>query len=115
MIGKRRTSGMTKGDKDGFETTCRAVYIMASCERGTLYIGVTGSLKFRVWQHREGLIEGFTKRYDVKHLAWFEYHPDFPSAITREKQLKKWTRAWKLELIETANPAWRDLWENLQD
>lgn len=52
-----------------------AVYIMASCERGTLYIGVTGSLKFRVWQHREGLIEGFTKRYDVKHLAWFEYHP----------------------------------------
>jgi len=92
-----------------------AVYIMASHGRGTLYIGVTGSLKFRVWQHREGLVEGFTKRYGVKCLVWFENHPDFPSAITREKQLKKWTRAWKLQLIETANPTWRDLWENLQD
>jgi putative endonuclease len=92
-----------------------AVYIMASVERGTLYIGVTGNLKFRVWQHREGLGGAFTKRYGVKHLVWFEHHADFPSAIAREKQLKKWTRAWKLELIETANPSWRDLWENLQD
>lgn len=65
-----------------------AVYIMASRERGTLYIGVTGSLKLRVWQHREGLVEGFTKRYGVKRLVWFEYHSDFPSAIAREKQLK---------------------------
>ena len=92
-----------------------AVHIMASHERGTLYVGVTGNLKFRVWQHRESLGRGFTKRYDVKHLVWFEHHTDFPSAITREKQLKKWTRAWKLQLIETANPTWRDLWENLQD
>jgi len=88
---------------------------MASGERSTLYVGVTGNLKFRVWQHREGLGRSFTKRYDAMRLVWFEHHADFPSAIAREKQLKKWTRAWKLQLIETANPTWRDLWENLQD
>jgi putative endonuclease len=92
-----------------------AVYIMASAERGTLYIGVTGNLKLRVWEHREGLVKGFTERYGVKHLVWFEHYPDFPSAITREKQLKKWNRAWKLELIEANNHHWLDLWENLLD
>jgi putative endonuclease len=92
-----------------------AVYIMASAARGTLYIGVTGSLKLRVWEHREGLAEGFTRRYRVKWLVWFEFHPDFPTAIAREKQLKKWNRAWKLELVETANPEWRDLWPDLLD
>jgi putative endonuclease len=92
-----------------------AVYIMASAERGTLYIGVTGNLKLRVWQHRERRVEGFTKRYGIKYLVWFEHHPDFLVAIEREKQLKKWNRAWKLELIEKNNPEWRDLWENLLD
>lgn len=92
-----------------------AVYIMASAERGTLYIGVTGHLKLRVWEHREGMVEGFTRRYHVKRLVWFEFHPDFPAAIAREKQLKKWNRAWKLELVETANPEWRDLWPDLLD
>jgi Predicted endonuclease containing a URI domain len=92
-----------------------AVYIVASGERATLYIGVTGNLKLRAWEHREGLVEGFTKRYGVKRLVWFEFWPDFPSAIEREKQLKKWNRVWKLELIETTNPEWRDLWEDLQD
>lgn len=92
-----------------------AVYIMTSAERGTLYIGVTGNLKLRVWQHRQGLDDGFTKRYNVKRLVWFEHHANLPSAITREKQLKKWNRAWKLKLIETANPTWRDLWEDLLD
>jgi putative endonuclease len=92
-----------------------AVYIMASAERGSLYIDVTGNLKLRVWQHREGLVMGFTKHYGVKHLVWFEHHSDFPSAITREKQLKKWNRAWKLELIESGNPGWLDLWDNLLD
>ena len=72
-----------------------AVYIMASGERGTLYIGVTGYLRSRVWQHRDGVVEGFTTRYEVKHLVWFEHHLDFPTAIAREKQLKKWNRAWK--------------------
>ena len=92
-----------------------AVYIMASRERGTLYVGVTGNLKLRVWQHREGLGSSFAKRYGVKHLVWFEFHENFPAAIARETQLKRWNRSWKLELIETANPSWRDLWENLQD
>jgi putative endonuclease len=91
-----------------------AVYIMASGERGTLYVGVTGNLRLRVWEHRDGMVEGFTKRYGLKHLVWFEFHPDFPSAITREKQLKKWNRAWKLELIEGGNPQWRDLWHELE-
>lgn len=92
-----------------------AVYIMASRERGTLYIGATGDLKRRVWEHRDGVVEGFTHRYDINHLVWFEHHPNFPAAIAREKQLKKWNRAWKLELIETTNPGWRDLWNDLLD
>jgi putative endonuclease len=92
-----------------------AVYIMASAPRGTLYIGVTGWLRHRIWEHREGLVEGFTKAYDVKDLVWFELFADFSSAIRRETQLKKWNRAWKLELIEDANPQWRDLWIDLND
>ncbi len=91
-----------------------AVYIVASGERGTLYIGVTGNLRLRVWQHRDGVVDGFTKRYGVKQLVWFESHADFASAIAREKQLKKWNRAWKLELIENGNPQWRDLWQELE-
>lgn len=93
-----------------------AVYIMASSERGTLYIGVTGDLKRRVWEHRDnGVVEGFTQRYGLNRVVWFEFHPDFPTAIAREKQLKKWERAWKLELIESTNPGWRDLWNDLLD
>ena len=91
-----------------------AVYIMASGERGTLYIGITGNLRLRVWEHRGGVTDGFTKRYGVTHLVWFEFHADFASAIAREKQLKKWNRAWKLELIENRNPQWRDLWQELE-
>jgi putative endonuclease len=92
-----------------------AVYILASQERGTLYVGVTGNLKLRIWEHREGLIAGFTKRYGVRRLVWYEWAVDFPSAIRREKQIKKWNRAWKLELIENRNPEWRDLWDELLD
>jgi len=92
-----------------------AVYIMASGPRGTLYIGVTGWLKQRVHEHREGLVPGFTEKYGVGHLVWFEEHADFPSAIVREKQLKRWNRVWKLELIEKTNPTWRDLWLDLLD
>ncbi|MGA0587271.1 GIY-YIG nuclease family protein [Dyella sp. KRB-257] len=92
-----------------------AVYIMASGERGTLYIGVTGDLKRRAWEHREGVVEGFTHRYGIKHLVWFELNADFPAAIMREKQLKKWNRLWKLELIESVNPRWRDLWSDILD
>ena len=85
------------------------VYILASGKHGTLYIGVTSDLIARLHQHREGLIEGFTSRYGVSRLVYFEMSDDMPTAIAREKQLKKWRRAWKIELIEEANPDWVDL------
>ena len=85
------------------------VYILASGIRGTLYIGVTSDLVKRMWEHQNGFVEGFTKRYKVHSLVWFEMHQTMGSAITREKALKNWKRAWKLELIETSNPDWRDL------
>jgi putative endonuclease len=83
---------------------------MASARNGTLYIGVTSDLAKRVWEHREGLIEGFTKKYGVKMLAHFEEFGDVGLAIQRETRLKKWKRQWKLELIEKENPNWRDLY-----
>ena len=86
-----------------------AVYVMASRRRGTLYIGVTSNLLKRVWEHREGVIDGFTRQYGVKKLVWFEMHDNAESAITREKQLKEWRRSGKLDLIEERNPWWRDL------
>ena len=89
-----------------------AVYIMASGFHGTLYTGVTSNLLQRVAQHREGTFGGFTAEYGCKRLVWFEMHGTMESAILREKQLKKWRRAWKLALIEDANPAWRDLAED---
>ena len=89
------------------------VYIFASQRNGTLYIGVTSDLTARVHQHREGTIEGFSKQYATKTLVWFEPHETMESAITREKRLKKWNRAWKLRLIEEHNPEWHDLAEDL--
>ncbi|CAN5175655.1 GIY-YIG nuclease family protein [soil metagenome] len=86
---------------------------MASKRNGTLYVGVTSNLPARVQQHRHGLIPGFTRQYAVKLLVWFEQHPTMDSAITREKRIKKWHRAWKLKLIEAANPDWRDLAEDI--
>ena len=90
-----------------------AVYLLASQRNGTLYIGVTSNLIQRIWQHREGLAEGFTKKYEVKTLVWYEQHATMESAIAREKALKKWNRAWKLKLIEQTNPQWRDLWPEI--
>jgi putative endonuclease len=89
------------------------VYMLASARYGTLYVGVTSNLMKRVWEHREGIVEGFTKEYGVKQLVWFEAHTDAVSAMTREKQLKKWNRAWKIKLIQQENPYWRDLYEEL--
>ena len=89
------------------------VYILASKRNGTLYVGVTDSIARRVWQHRSAAVEGFTKRYDVKDLVSAEFHETMLDAIRREKQIKKWNRAWKLALIERANPDWRDLYEDL--
>ncbi len=90
-----------------------AVYILASKPNGTLYIGVTSDLAKRVWEHKNDSVEGFTKKYGVHRLVYYELHDDMPAAITREKQVKKWNRAWKLELIEKQNPGWNDLWEGI--
>ena len=87
------------------------VYILASQRNGTLYIGVTRDLVRRVWEHRESVSSGFTDRYSVKSLVHFEQYDDPATAIQREKNLKKWKRSWKIDLIERGNPDWRDLWE----
>ena len=88
------------------------VYILASTRDGTLYIGGTSDLLGRIHQHREGTFGGFAKQYGTKMLVWFEPHETMETAITREKRLKKWNRAWKLRLIEESNPEWRDLAED---
>ena len=90
-----------------------SVDIMASGRNGTLYIGVTSDLVKRVWQHREGIAEGFTKDHDVKLLVWYEQHETMESAISREKAMKKWLRKWKLDIIEKMNPQWNDLWPEI--
>jgi putative endonuclease len=90
-----------------------AVYILASKRNGTLYVGVTSDLVKRVWQHKSDFVEGFTRDYAVHCLVYFELHGDMVAAITREKQLKKWNRAWKLNLVEKLNPDWRDLYPQI--
>lgn len=89
------------------------VYILSNQVRGTLYIGVTSNLIQRVWQHKQGLIDGFSKEHELHILVYFEQFDDMINAITREKQLKKWNRAWKIELIESINNDWRDLYSGL--
>jgi putative endonuclease len=89
------------------------VYILASKRNGTLYIGVTNDLYRRMLEHRDGTADSFTKRYSVRRLVWWECHQYVNGAITREKQLKKWNRAWKLRIIEEMNPNWDDLFEQL--
>ncbi len=89
------------------------VYILASRQRGTLYVGVTNDLVRRAYEHREGLVDGFTKTRGVKTLLFFEPHDDIEHAIAHEKQLKRWRRAWKVRLIERDNPDWRDLYDDL--
>ena len=91
-----------------------AVYILASRRNGTLYVGVTGDLVRRVWEHKQDLVEGFTKKYRVHQLVYFEFHASMPDAILREKRIKKWNRAWKIALIEKSNPEWSDLWPQIQ-
>ena len=86
-----------------------AIYIMASQARGTLYVGVTSDLIQRVWQHKNNLVAGFTQQYHVHTLVYYELHATMIDAITREKQLKQWHRAWKINLIEEGNPEWKDL------
>ncbi|MBT8141387.1 MAG: GIY-YIG nuclease family protein [Gammaproteobacteria bacterium] len=93
------------------KTPC--VYILASKKHGTLYVGVTSDPVARVWQHKEKFIDGFTSRYEVNTLVYYELHETMYSAITREKQIKKWKRAWKIRLIEEMNKEWRDLYETI--
>ncbi len=90
-----------------------AVYILASKRNGTLYVGVKSDLAVRVWQHRNDIVEGFTKQHGVPMLVYFELHDDMESVIVREKRLKKWNRAWKLRLIEEMNPDWNDLYGSI--
>jgi len=90
-----------------------AVYLLASKRNGTLYIGVTSNLPARIWQHKNDQVEGFTKKYQVHQLVYFEMHEDMVAAIQREKQLKKWRRQWKIELIEKGNSQWKDLYNEI--
>ncbi len=89
------------------------VYIMTNAPRGTLYIGMTNDLVRRVYEHREGLAKGFTSKYKLKILVYFEVHSDPATAHHRERRLKNWNRAWKVELIEQGNPTWLDLWPEI--
>ena len=85
-------------------------YLLAIKRNGTLYVGVTSDLVKRVWEHKNDLVEGFTAKYGVHLLVYYEMHADMLGAITREKQIKKWDRSWKLKLVERNNPEWKDLW-----
>ena len=89
------------------------VYILASQRNGTLYVGVTSDLKKRIWEHKSNAADGFTKRYNIHDLVYYEMHESMVEAITREKRIKKWNRVWKIELIESANPEWSDLWRDI--
>lgn len=89
------------------------VYLLASRRNGTLYTGVTSSLTKRIWEHRNNFVEGFTKKYGVHTLVWYELHETMEAAIQREKAIKNWKRAWKIKMIEEMNPEWRDLYPDL--
>ncbi len=90
-----------------------AVYILASKKNSTLYTGVTSNLIKRIWEHKNSVTVGFTKKYNVHSLVWYELHRHLETTITREKQLKNWKRKWKIELIEKSNPTWNDLYQTI--
>jgi putative endonuclease len=89
------------------------VYILANRPDGVIYVGMTDDLARRVWEHRSGAVAGFTRRYGIKMLVWYEQHDSRETALQRERRIKKWNRAWKIELIERANPEWNDLYDGL--
>jgi putative endonuclease len=89
------------------------VYIVTNKRNGTLYVGVTSQIARRAWEHREGVVEGFTKRYGLKRLVYVEHHDEITNAIQREKRMKSWPRAWKINLIRESNPNWDDLYQKL--
>ena len=90
-----------------------AVYILASKKNGTLYTGVTSDLVKRIWEHKNDFVKGFTKRYKVHNLVWYELHDNMDVAIEREKNMKEWKRTWKVRLIEESNPQWNDLYDSI--
>jgi putative endonuclease len=90
-----------------------SVYILTNKRNGTLYIGVTSDLAKRVWEHKNNMVAGFTKKYNLHHLVWYELHENMESAILREKRLKDYKRLWKLRLIESMNPDWQDLYDSI--
>ena len=102
-----------RASNQGWVVKQTAVYILANKRNGTLYTGVTSDLQRRVWQHKRDVVEGFSKRYQTHLLVYFELHSSMYEAISREKKLKKWHRRWKLELIESLNPEWNDLYDSL--
>ena len=89
------------------------VYVLANKRNGTLYTGVTSALVKRIWEHKNNIIEGFTNKYGIHMLVWYELHESMESAIRREKAIKEWKRSWKIEVIERINPQWRDLYSDL--
>ena len=103
----------TRGAAEHMTRKRPCVYILASRRNGTLYIGVTSDVALRVWQHRSNAVAGFVQDYGVDRLVFVEFHNTMEAAILREKRLKKWRRAWKLDLIERHNPQWRDLYDEL--
>jgi putative endonuclease len=115
----RETAGMTKRKWTSSRLALNsmikqpAVYILASRKNGTLYVGVTSDLVKRIWEHRNDVVEGFTNRYGVHQLVWYEIHESMDSAIQREKRLKEWKRKWKVQLIENRNPNWEDLYPRI--
>jgi putative endonuclease len=90
-----------------------AVYILTNKRNGTLYIGVTSDLANRIWEHKNNMVDGFTKKYNLHRLVWYELHDDMESAIIHEKRLKEYKRSWKLKLIESMNPDWQDLYDSI--
>ncbi len=101
---------MSRLDSGAMQPKLPAVYLLASGRNGTLYTGVTSNLVQRIWQHRSHCVLGFTDRYQVTRLVWYEMHDAMDAAIVREKQIKRWNRSWKLRMIEERNPRWIDLW-----
>ena len=109
----RELAGFAAGTRGFGMPRYPCVYMLASRRNGTLYLGVTSHPIKRVWQHKNDLVESFTKRYGVHSLVWFESHATMDAAIAREKAIKRWKRAWKLRLVEASNPEWRDLYDDL--
>jgi putative endonuclease len=108
-------SFLRKQESRGFDVKTKHFYVYMLCSKrnGTLYTGVTSDLAKRVYEHKNNLVDGFTKIYGVHRLVWYETHDSAENAITREKRIKKWKRAWKLKLIEQYNPEWNDLYESV--